>query len=247
MKKTSVDIIIPVLNEEKILVRNIGTLEKFLKKQKHWNWKIVIIDNGSTDQTNALASKLHQKNKKIKLMRLAKKGRGRALKLGFIKSKAQVRCYMDVDLSTRLKALPQLVDAVAKENYDIAIGSRLITGAKVEGRSLLRELLSRGYNLLVQIMFPGLGIKDMQCGFKAIGPRVARDLLPRIKDKKWFFDSELLVLAHYWKARIVDIPVHWKDDSDSRVKIVRTVMDNLQGLLRLRFLARPKKPQSWKS
>ena len=245
MKKINVDLFIPVLNEEKILVKNVQTLERFLGKQKNWNWKIIILDNGSTDQTYSLASQLNKKNKKIKPIHIPQKGRGGALKQGFMKSKAEVRCYIDVDLSTDLKALPKLVNAIAKEKYDIAIASRLMPKSKVEGRSFLRELLSRGYNFLVQLLFPGFKVKDMQCGCKAVNPRVARRLLPHVQNKKWFFDSELLLLAYHWEARIAEIPVYWKDDPDSRVKIARTILAMLLGLLSLRFRKRPKRPRAW--
>lgn len=245
MKKTSVDIFIPVLNEEKILLRNVKRLEQFLKKQIDWNWKIIIVDNGSTDQTHSIASKLSQKNKNIQLMHLAKKGKGGAIQLGWMRSKAQVRCYLDVDLSTSFKALPQLVNAIHKKSYDIAIGSRLIPGAKVEGRSFLREFFSRAYNLLAQTTFPGLGIKDLQCGCKAVSPRIAEFLLPQIKNKRFFFDTELLLLARFWGATIAEIPVDWKDEPDSRVNIVSVIKEDILGLLRLRFLAMPKKPKTW--
>jgi hypothetical protein len=86
----------------------------------------------------------------------------------------------------------------------------------------------------------GPRFSDAQCGFKAIRTSVARQLLPQIKDETWFFDTELLVLAQRGGFRVHEVPVDWTDDPDSRVAIVRTAMDDLRGVMRLRFGSTPK-------
>ncbi|MCZ6539786.1 MAG: glycosyltransferase family 2 protein, partial [Chloroflexi bacterium] len=106
-------------------------------------------------------------------------------------------------------------------------------------RTLKREITSRGYNILIHLSFPFPGFKDAQCGFKAVSRKTADNLIPLIEDNAWFFDTELLLLAGKSGYGIKEIPVHWEDDPDTRVKIASTAWEDVKGLLRLRFKGRP--------
>ena len=164
-------------------------------------------------------------------MRLAEKGRGRALKRVWEASDADVLIYMDVDLSTDLDALMPLVAPIVSGHSDLAIGTRLTRGARVV-RGPRRELISRVYNPILHGTLRAR-FTDAQCGFKAIRRDVARVLLPMVEDDTWFFDTELLVLAERSGLRIHEVPVDWVDDPDSRVEVVRTAVDDLRGIRRL--------------
>ena len=238
----TVDVVIPVLNEERALPGSIGKLREFLDGHAGRDWRIVIADNGSTDGTPAVARDLAGSMPSVSVTRLEQRGRGRALKKAWLESEADVCCYMDVDLSTGLDALPLLVDAVAEEGYDVAIGSRLLPGSDVVGRTLKREITSRGYSLLFRTMF-GTVFRDAQCGFKAIRKDVARAVVPLVRDTGWFFDTELLIIAQRSGYRIKEIPVHWEDDPDTRVKVLSTAWKDVKGLLRLRFGGVPMSPR----
>lgn len=231
----SVEFVIPVLNEERALPRSIEHLHNFLRENmQDYAWSIVVADNGSTDRTPRVCDELAQRFQKVRYLRLEERGRGRAIRTAWLCSDADYLCFMDVDLSTDLKAIPPVVASLAVRGYDLAIGSRLKKGANVTGRSLKRELVSRSYNLIVRSMF-FVGFRDAQCGFKAITRAAARDLAPLVVDNSWFFDTELLILAEKNGYRIDEMPVEWTDDPDSRVKIVETAFDDMMGLLRLRF------------
>jgi hypothetical protein len=138
---------------------------------------------------------------------------------------------MDVDLSTELESLRPLLEPIVKGEADVSIGSRLAPGAIIE-RGVQRELISRIYNMIAR-RFLRYEVRDAQCGFKAVRASVARDLIPRIEDDGWFFDTELLVLAWRDGLRINEIPVRWVEDDDSRVRIIRTALDDLRGIWRL--------------
>ncbi len=236
---TSFDIVIPVYNEEVALPQCVATLSAFARdKLPNCDWRIVVADNGSTDSTREVAERLSEEDARVSLLHLRQKGRGRALFRAWTDSKADVMCYMDVDLSTRLDALPALVASV-EDGSDVAIGTRLGRGARVEKRSFKREIISRCYNLLIKLMFR-TRFSDAQCGFKAISQRASNELLPMVRDKGWFFDSELLILAEKNGYRIKEIPVHWVDDPDTRVRVVSTAWADLKGLLRLRLGGIPK-------
>ena len=138
---------------------------------------------------------------------------------------------MDVDLSTDLSALLPLVAPLLSGHSDLAIGTRLARGSRVV-RGAKRELISRSYNTILHLVL-GARFSDAQCGFKAIRADRARELLPLVRDRAWFFDTELLVLAERAGLRIHEVPVDWVDDPDSRVDIVSTALADLRGVARL--------------
>jgi len=228
----SVDVVIPVYNEEIVLARSVAILRDFLAKNLSCRWRIVIADNGSVDGTLAVARELDQQYPDVGYVQLEQKGRGRALRKAWLESDADVVAYMDVDLSTKLDAFPELLHAL-EEGYDIAIGSRLMKGSNVK-RGLKREVTSRGYNLLIKAMFCS-SFSDAQCGFKAVKRDAVQVLVPLIKDQAWFFDTELLLLAGMKGYRIKDVPVEWVEDEDTRVHIASTAWEDVKGLLRVRF------------
>ncbi len=230
----TLDVIIPVYNEERDLGPSVTKLREFLRNNCPYKWRIVVANNASTDRTLDIAKELKAKYPgEVDYIHLDQKGRGRALRKSWLESNADVVCYMDVDLSTNLNHLMPMVDPLFKGEYQIATGSRLMKGARVK-RQLKREVISRGYNIIVKMMFPRRRFSDAQCGFKAITRDAAKDLLPHIQDNRWFFDSELLLRAEQQGYRIWEVPVEWIEDLDTRVKIISTATEDLKGLWRVR-------------
>ena len=235
----AVDIVIPVLNEEHSLPRCIETLSEFSRANLRHQWRIVVADNGSTDGTLDVASRYaKERPAEVAVIHLDQRGRGRALKRAWSESEADVVSYMDVDLSTDIEAFPGLVAAILEEGNHIAWGSRLSRESRTD-RSLKREAISRAYNLIIRLGM-GTRFRDAQCGFKAMSGAASRALLPHIQDTGWFFDTELLVIAVKRGFRWKEIPVAWSEDPDTRVKVVKTAIDDLRGLARLRFGGLPK-------
>ena len=235
---TTIDVVVPVYNEEQALPRTIPKLRGFLSEPAFpYSWRIVIADNASVDRTPEVGRRLADEyGDQVEYVRIEAKGRGRALKRTWLESPMEVVSYMDVDLSTDLDAFPALIGAIAEEGYDIAIGSRLAPGSRVT-RSLKRRVLTRGYNLLIKGMFL-TRFGDAQCGFKAVSRQAVQRVVPLIENNNWFFDTELLILAEKLGYRVKDVPVSWVEDPDTRVKVGGTIAEDLRGLLRLR-LRRP--------
>jgi glycosyltransferase involved in cell wall biosynthesis len=227
-----VDVVVPVHDEERVLESSVRRLHSFLTDRFPLSWRITIADNASTDRTAAIADRLHRQLDHVEATHLPLKGRGRALRDAWAHSDAPIVAYTDVDLSTDLAALAQLVEPLWSGQADIAIGSRLRPGADVV-RGFKREVISRTYNVIVRTALHSK-VTDAQCGFKAVRGEVARALVPLVEDDGWFFDTELLVRAERAGLRIHEVPVHWVDDPDSRVRIVRTALDDLRGIHRLR-------------
>lgn len=236
--KKRVDVVIPVYNEETDLPRNIPVLHKFLKENfSEFDWKILIADNGpSKDKTPEVSKKLESQFKGVEYIGIPRPGRGGALKEVWLKSDADFLSYMDVDLSSDLKYFPKLISSLDK-GADISIGSRLAYGSKVYGRTLTREIMSRGYNILIKLFF-WTSFHDAQCGFKAITRGAAQKLLPYIEDKGWFFDSEMLIVGEKAGFKVTEVPIVWRDDPRSTVKVAKTAWGDIKGLTRI-FLDRP--------
>lgn len=225
-------VVIPAFNEEAQLGASVKILDEFLSRHFRIDYEIVIADNGSTDRTLEFARQLGYERRTIRVVHLNEKGRGRALKSAWLASRADLLSYMDVDLSTDLSAFPPLIEGLMSGGFDLATGSRLLKPELIK-RGWKREFISRCYNVLVKVMFH-TRFSDAQCGFKAITRPAAQALLPLVEDNGWFFDTELLVLAEKVGYRIFDLPVRWVDDSDSRVRIIRTAWDDIKGLIRMR-------------
>lgn len=225
------DIVVPVYNEETDLEPSVRRLHAHLSAEFPYPFRITIADNASTDATPRIAARLAAELPRVTVLRLAQKGRGRALRAAWSASDAQVLAYCDVDLSTDLAALLPLVAPLISGHSDLAIGTRLGRGSRVV-RGAKREFISRAYNLLLRGTLAA-GFSDAQCGFKAIRADVAQRLLPLVEDHGWFFDTELLVLAERAGLRIHEVPVDWVDDPDSRVDIVATAVADLKGIARL--------------
>jgi glycosyltransferase involved in cell wall biosynthesis len=226
------EIVIPVHNEERALRDSVTRLHRRLVDDVDVPFRLTIADNASTDRTAEIARTLAAELAGVRYLRIEQKGRGRALRAAWSASDAEVLAYMDVDLSTDLVHLPALLDPLLAEEADIAIGSRLAPGAQVV-RGLKRAVISRSYNALLGVVL-GAGFSDAQCGFKAARREAIRALLPLIEDEGWFFDTELLYLAQRNAFSIHEVPVRWVDDTDSRVHIARTVLEDLKGIARLR-------------
>ncbi len=231
MRVLQVDIVVPVRNEERDLAPSVRRLVGYLREGFPFRARITIADNGSTDATWAIASRLARELPEVRAIHMELPGRGRALRAIWAQSDAEVLAYMDVDLSTDLNALLPLVAPLLSGHSDLAIGTRLARGSRVI-RGPKRELISRSYNMLLRTLM-GARFSDAQCGFKAIRRDQARALLPLTQDTGWFFDTELLVLAERAGLRIHEIPVDWVDDLDSRVDIIATALADLRGMARL--------------
>ena len=232
--RPTIDVVIPVYNEVTVLEDSVRKTLALFDSQPQYIWRVVVADNGSTDGTGDLAKRLATEDPRVQALILTIKGRGLALREAWLASEADVVAYMDVDLSTDLAHLPKLIKMVAEDGCDVAIGSRLAKGSKTD-RQIKREITSRGYVFLIRATFPRLRITDAQCGFKALNRRAVQAIVPKIENRMWFFDTELLILAQRHGFKICELPVRWVEDTDTKVHIIKTATEDMRGLLRMRF------------
>ncbi len=231
-KNITVDIVLPVFNEEQVIMENTKILLDFLKHNMKCKYGIIIANSGSKDKTLKKVKKLEKNNKYIKVINLKKRGKGRAIKKAWLKSKADILSFMDIDLSTNLKNFIDLIEHI-KKGCDVVIGSRFLSQS-VTKRSIKRELISKSYNTIVRLFF-NTKIKDLQCGFKAINKKIKKKILPKIKNDKWFFDTELLITCERKGYKIKEIPVNWIEDKKSKLKLKNIFQDFLWPLIKLKI------------
>lgn len=240
----SIEITIPILNEQDTLDAQVRKAHKYIVENLADLPPIALVlaDNGSTDATQSIAEALVQELPEVKYVRLEERGVGRALKASWGGSDATIVGYMDLDLATDLQHLRPALEALLQDKTDIVAGSRLAKGAKVVGRSPLRNVTSNAFNCIVKMFFR-TSFSDGMCGFKFLKRRCLEDLqrAGAISDG-WFFATEVLVTGEYLGYRVMDLPVKWTDDPNSKVKVMKLSLEYLQAMQALRKRLPPRKP-----
>jgi glycosyltransferase AglD len=221
----SVSLIIPSYNEEEEIANAIACARKALKGFEH---EIIVADGGSTDRTCEIV--LLEKDKRVKLLRVGGRGKGLALSLAIKSAKGSIAAFMDADLSSDIGQLGRLIDGAKKA--DISIGSRLEQGAEVRTGNK-RNAARVAYNFFVRLIL-GSKVSDHQCGFKAFRRKKILSLLDEVKDTRWFWDTELLVLAQRKGLSIDEFPVKWKQGKTSRVSVFWDSLGMFEKIIEMR-------------
>jgi glycosyltransferase involved in cell wall biosynthesis len=209
-------IIVPTHNESPIIRATLARLVTFGKKSFHEPWRVVIVDNGSTDRTRDIVQEFVTAHTEVIRYDLEQPGKGAAVMAGWKLAEAStppsetqpVFCFLDADLACGPEELPPLINAI-RHGADIAVGSRRMKGAQVQ-RSILRRIVSASNAYFLRLRF-GLRVQDAPCGCKAVTATIIQNLLPLIHDQQWFFDTELLIRAERNGFRIEEMPVTWNE------------------------------------
>jgi dolichyl-phosphate beta-glucosyltransferase len=230
-------LIIPAYNESQRLG---PTLEKVLAylAECPFSAEIVVVDDGSTDDTGDLARQLLRGRTDFQVLRNEPNaGKAVAVKRGLLAGRGQVLLFSDADLSTPIEEAGKLL-AELDGGADVAIASRQLPGAKLAvHQPWYRELAGRAFGWLNQtVLLPG--IPDSQCGFKAFRREAAHALLQHQRLTGWAFDAELLYLARRLGLRIAQVPVTWINDPASKVNMLRDGLRMALDLFRIRQLHR---------
>ena len=217
-----IEITIPALNEESTLKKNVEIVLAFFEefeKKNNIKASLSIADNGSTDKTEQIARSLVELHKeKIRYIKIPQQGIGIALKTSWLSSQADIVGYMDLDLATDLNHLNDVVAAISN-GADIACGTRLVKKSKVVGRTLIREIVSRGFNFILKLLL-NVKFSDGMCGFKFMTREISKKLIDtEVMNDSWFFGTEILLIAQWFNLKIVEIPVKWVDTPATKVKI----------------------------
>lgn len=233
----TIDITIPVLNEEETLAKNVLKARDFLLANlpKDVEWKIVIADNGSTDETENIGRQLSISYPEVQLVKVPRRGVGLALKTSWSQSKADIVGYMDLDLATDLPHLLEAYDAIAHQDYDVVYGTRLHKKSKVINRTPTREFTSRVFNTILKL-YVGTAISDGMCGFKFLKRKHYASIHQKgAQNDGWFFATELLVISEWLQLKMYELPVKWTDDpGNSKVNIPQLAKRYLMSMYELK-------------
>jgi glycosyltransferase involved in cell wall biosynthesis len=215
-----ISILLPAYNEAAQIEKCVQKVEAAVKSFSK-SYEIIVSEDGSTDGTNVIVAKMAKTNPNLVLLHSTSRlGKGKGIKNALSKSKGKFITFMDVDLATDLKCLPQLLQVV-KENGGMAIGSRHIEGSRVQ-RRISRTMFSLAYNFAVRLLFLD-GVHDHQCGFKTMSREVAEAVLNGSQSDGYFFDTEMIVRCKKLGFPVVEVAVQWseRDKGASKVNPVR--------------------------
>lgn len=219
MEPVYLSVIIPAYNEEKRLPKTLFDVDKYLKNQSYTS-EIIVVDNGSRDRTSAVVKELQSKISNLVLLEGKQNtGKGFAVKRGMLGAKGEYKLFMDADNSTSVDQVEKFLPEF-KNGYDVVIGSRDAKGAVLDPpQPFYRRLLGDIFRLLTQITCGTWGILDSQCGFKCFSKKAAEDIFPKCVIDHFAFDPEVLVIAKKMGYKIKEMPVVWKNDLASKVKV----------------------------
>lgn len=229
----SLGIAFPVYNEEAVLEASVEKTLRFCEEEGLPGVRITIADNGSVDATAKLARKLAERHKSVDFVSVGEKGVGRALKAAWSASRCDYVGYMDLDLATKLEHLHDVTRLIREGTADVITGSRWIPGAIVTGRPWIRGLTSWGFNALLKFALD-VRFTDGMCGFKFLRRRSYEALAARYRfTDEWFFNAEILIKAQWEGLHISEVPVHWVDRPDSKVRLLETITQYLGDIRRV--------------
>ena len=228
-------VVIPAHNEARRLPGTLDKVAAFLQAQPY-RAEIVVVENGSTDETLAIARRFQESHPGlVRVFHEARRGKGLAVRRGMLEARGEYRFLCDADLSMPIEELPRFLPPHLTD-FDVAIASRELPQARRVGEPAYRHLVGRAFNLMVQALaLPGF--RDTQCGFKCFRGEVADDLFQRQTLEGMSFDVEILFVARRRGYRIVEVPITWYFDPDSRVRLVHDSLRMALDLLTIRWRA----------
>jgi len=230
----NINILLPVLNEELRLEDGVVKSVKYFEKNFSGQYEINIMDNGSTDKTEAISRKLEKRFNSVHYNKLNQRGVGLALREGIIENKCDIVGYFDVDLSTDMDYILKMYN-IFLEYPEIGIvnGTRNSVGSKVIGRKFIRTITSHGLKMILHLLL-GSQINDALCGFKFFRKDVANMLVKKASQiNGWFYCGELLLRAEKYGIKICELPVTWTDDYNSKVNIPKLIFEYMQQIFKL--------------
>jgi dolichyl-phosphate beta-glucosyltransferase len=211
-------IIIPVYNEERRLPNTFEQIFNFLEKQ-NYEYEVLLVENGSNDRTYEIAQAFSKKYKELQVLQCKERGKGLAVRHGMLLARGDYRFMCDADFSMPPEEINRFLPP-ALDGYDIAIASREASGAVRYNEPFHRHFVGRGFNLMIRLLaLPGL--HDTQCGFKCFSAESAQSLFPRQTISGWSFDVEVLYIARRTGYKIIELPIPWYFNSESKIRVLR--------------------------
>lgn len=232
-RETYLSLIIPAFNEETRIGKSLDRILVYLQSRPYTS-EVIIVDDGSSDRTGELVKARLGDDPRIALYRHHRNlGKGQAVKRGMLLASGEYLFFSDADLSVPIETLAPFLSSL-EEGFDVTVGSRQAPGAIVEvHQPPYREMMGKIFTRLCNRIL-GLQVTDFTCGFKGFRRDVARDLFSRQRLRAWSFDAEILYLAHRAGYRLLELPVTWRNDRATKVRLWKDIATSFAGLMIIR-------------
>jgi len=233
LAERSLTLIVPAYNEEQRLSAAVPHVFEYLRKSFR-QFEVLYIDDGSEDQTYPRLVEMRSQYPELCVLKHERNyGKGKAVRTGLEAAQGEIVLFSDADFSTPIEETMGLLK-VLEEGFDIVVGSRAVSGSNVEVRqSFLRQITGKVGNVIVQTLLL-LPFHDTQCGFKMFRSDIVRKILPFLTIDGFAFDIEILAVATVQGARIVEVPVTWRNVLESKVRTIDT-LQVFADVLRIRY------------
>ncbi len=231
----AISIVIPAYNEERRLPLSLERICAYMEK-RGWDGEVIVVDDGSTDQTARIVTEWQKQIPTLRLVQNGQhRGKGFSVRHGMLEARARIAIFTDADLSSPIEEADKLLGVMGGGKYEVAIGSRAVDRRLITvHQSRFREIAGIIFNKMVQLV-TGLRFVDTQCGFKAFVVDKAKPVFEQQRIEGFGFDPEILFLAKLNGLRIVEVPVRWAHDADSRVHMVRDSLQMFWELMKIRW------------
>ncbi len=230
-KRPLLSIVIPALNEGRRLPISLPKIDAFLKQQPYQS-EVIVVENGSIDNTVQVVENFAKDHPYVRLIAGVERGKGRAVRRGMLEAQGEYRFICDADLSMPIEELARFLPPQL-DHYDVAIGTREGKGAHRYNEPAYRHLMGRISNFMVKLIAVR-GFEDTQCGFKSFHYKAAEDIFSVARINGIGFDIELLYIAQKRGYKIVEVPIDWYFDADSRMRMVDDSLDIFREMIDIR-------------
>ena len=224
-------LILPAYNEEHRLPECMEKVAGYIASRSE-PIEVILVENGSKDRTYEMACEYAEKYPWLKVLQEKKPGKGNAVRRGMLEARGKYRMFADVDFSMPIGEVDHFIPP-ALGDYQVAIGSREVPGAVRYNEPQNRHFTGRVFNLIVRILAVP-GIHDTQCGFKSFSAEAAEKLFRAQKIDGWAFDAEVLFIAQHYGYKIIEVPVQWYYDGNSKINVIRDSVKMFRELLSIR-------------
>jgi dolichyl-phosphate beta-glucosyltransferase len=232
---TSISIVIPAFNEQKRLPATLEAVLAYLSGRAWSSWEVIVVDDGSGDETAAVAERFAAGHPGVRLLRNpGNKGKGFAVRHGMLEARGDWILFTDADLSAPIGELDKLLATAEEKGAAVVIGSRALDRSLIDvHQSLFRETAGRIFNFWMWL-FTGLPFWDTQCGFKLFSRTAARGIFTRQRIERFGFDVESLFLARKLGYKTIEVPVRWAHSEGTKVSMLRDSLRMFSDLIEIR-------------
>jgi dolichyl-phosphate beta-glucosyltransferase len=231
----SISVVIPAYNEQQRLPSTLSSILDYFAARDWPSWEIVVVNDGSKDDTLAVAEKFRDEHQGIRVLNNpGNRGKGYSVRHGMLEAQGEWILFTDSDLSAPIEELDTLLAAARAQNARVAIGSRAVDRKLITvHQSRFRETAGRIFNLVVRAIVR-LPFADTQCGFKLFEGQAAKEIFRRQRIERWGFDAEVLFIARKLGYKAIEVPVRWSHSEGTKVSMFRDSVNMFVDLFRIR-------------